>query len=320
MKTISTWTVSLVLKRNGPWHLKLDPYMQSSSGKPSTFWNVFEYANADPNNSNPDLTSIQSSYWYQVNDPLPYYIGDVNEEATSPCKTGQKCTVTLSVPSGTQAGDVLLANIRNRRRCGNDCQGTHSAGFQLDAPAFFEYQRPGTVVSQFGALRCRQQGWLAAHVYKPGDASQFSFSAPAKDYTACGFTFKPSMGGTLISYRDAGHDFPNYNAQGYGSTASADTFTFGPIAASQINSGSPPEGTMMLQLALTSAGSGTGGTEITSFTGSPSLNFESADGINDGPFYNGQMSFGPYTTTSNCVPSNKEYCGFLNLALGIPGY
>jgi hypothetical protein len=88
-----------------------DPYMQSSSGKPSTFWNVFEYANADPNNSNPDLTSIQSSYWYQVNDPLPYYIGDVNEEATSPCKTGQKCTVTLSVPSGTQAGDVLLANI-----------------------------------------------------------------------------------------------------------------------------------------------------------------------------------------------------------------
>jgi hypothetical protein len=127
------------------------------------------------------------------------------------------------------------------------------------------------------------------------------------------------MGGTLISYRDAGHDFGNYNAQGYGSTANENSYTFGPIAATQINN-APPEGTIMLQPAVTSAGSGTGGTELT-LTGSPSLTLESEDGINDRPFYSGQMSFGPYTTTSNCVPAgSKELCGFLNEALGMPSY
>jgi hypothetical protein len=72
----------------------------------------------------------------------------------------------------------------------------------------------------------------------------------------------------------------------------------------------------MTQLILT----GTGGTGISSFTGSPALNLESSLAIYDGPFYNGQMSFGPYTSTSNCTPSSSEYCGFVNMGLGIPGF
>jgi len=294
-----------------------DPTVASPNGKPGVFWTINETTQGgQPNSANPD----QNSTWWNISDPLPYYIGDVSQEATSPCKTGTKCTITLAVPSGTQAGDVLLANIGIGENAGTVAKELTLPNSTWTLLPFLNTSGDEPWFTDSVPCGITNTDWLAVHVYAPGDATQFSFSAPAKNYTACGGTFKPAMGGTLITYRDAGHDFPNYNAQGYGSTTSEDSYTFGPIAASQINSGSPPEGTMMLQPAVTSAGTGVGGTEIT-LAGNPALTLESEDGINDGPFYSGQMSFGPYTTTSNCVPDgNKESCGFLNLVLGMPSY
>jgi len=284
-----------------------DYTVASPNGKPGVFWAAVEYTNGTSYPANPD----QSSEWWNISDPLPYYVATADD--TKNCTSGSACKLTITVPSGTQAGDVLLANIGIGELASKTLTLPSSSWTLLP----FSNLSGATQVTSSVPCGIEDTGWMAAHVYAVGDASKFTFSEPAKNYKACGGTVGPvGMGGTLTAYRDAGQSVSTYGLSGYGTTVSENQYTFGPTSAPTPANNAPPEGTMMTQLILT----GTGGTGITSFTGVPPLNLESSLAIFDAPFYDDQMSFGPYTSTSNCTPSSSEYCGFVNMALGIPSY
>ena len=280
-----------------------DYTVASPNGKPGVFWAAVEYTNGT---SYPN--SDQSSEWWNISDPLPYYVA-ANQNSTPTCQNGVNCSVTLTVPSGTRAGDMLFADVGIGETASSPVTLPDSTW------SLFPFSNLGGVTQVISSVPCgiASTGWLAAHVYQSGDPSQFTFSELANDYSACGGTAYPGMGGVLSAYRDASQYLPSYKASGYGSTVNKNSFTFGPISAPIPVNGATPEGTMMVEVVLT----GTGGTKITKFTGTPTLNSE-ALGIYDDTFNANQLSFGAYTSTSNCGSSAK--CSFVNFGLGIPSY
>ncbi len=120
-----------------------------------------------------------------------------------------------------------------------------------------------------------------------------------------------SAGESSISFSDADIVYDRYIARWLANAVVLNSVG-NPVGPAN---GAPPKGTLAVQVNLT----GTGGNQIVSFTGTPTLNPESTFGLYDGPFFTGQMSFGAYTSTSNCVPTN-QLCGMINMALGMPGY
>ncbi len=293
-----------------------DPTLPSASGKRSTFWNVDEYTNGSGQiysgplaGPTPVMSSDQSSYWSQVNDPLPYQVsGSTNLKKN--CVNGANCSVTSSVPTGTQAGDILVANVG----IGDPLTAItlpDSTWMLLPVGNLQGAQQASSSVP----CGAKATAWIATHVYQSGDPAQFSFSHNVTYYDACGIRITPFIGAWLTSYRDAGHLFSNYGLSGFGSTINSKTFTFGPMSVPSPSNSAPAEGTMMVQLDLT----GSGGTAITAFTGSPILTSEASSLSYDAPYYIGQTSFGAYTATQNCSPATQS-CDFINWALAIPSY
>jgi hypothetical protein len=96
---------------------------------------------------------------------LPYYIGDANLEATSPCTSGKACTITLAVASGTQAGDVLLANVGIGEDAGSVAKELTLPSSSWSLLPFLNTSGQNPWFINSTPCGVKNTEWLAVHVY-----------------------------------------------------------------------------------------------------------------------------------------------------------
>jgi hypothetical protein len=204
-----------------------DANAPSPSGKPDSFWNVVEYSNGSTNN--PQGNDDESSEWFQMGDPLPWFIGSARNSTS--CADGGTCSVTVSAPAGVQPGDVLIAQL-NLGRNTEVLPGANGWTF-LPLSSINNQTVTDTYTLQ-GSIPCGvwDSGWLAAHTYAAGE-SQYTFTHPSLYYDACGAQWYPRLEAYLVAYRDADYtqpNFSNYLVNGYATNTQAVSIPFGPMS------------------------------------------------------------------------------------------
>jgi hypothetical protein len=219
------------LQRWGDYNTTVwDANAPSPSGKPDSFWNVVEYSNGttDPQNTQYGLDD-ESSDWFQMGDPLPWFISSARNSTS--CADGGTCSVTVSAPAGVQPGDVLIAQLNLGR---NTVVLPGANGWTFLPLSSINNQTVTDTYTLQGSIPCGvwDSGWLAAHTYAAGE-SQYTFTHPSLYYDACGAQWYPRLEAYLVAYRDADYtqpNFSNYLVNGYATNTQAVSIPFGPMS------------------------------------------------------------------------------------------
>jgi hypothetical protein len=278
-----------------------DPSLASPSSNPNSFWNVVEYTQGGAD---------QSSEWFQMGDPLPYFISSLDNGTV--CPQNSECKITVNAPSGVQPGDVLLANIEVGAVSSSN-PGLPSGWTLLPISNLGTPENPVYQMQTEDSCHFLTSTWMAAHIYQAGETS-YSFTDFNNGEATCKGDFSGILSGFIAAYRDAAQTLANLTAYGFPSDYDEGSFTSGAVQPSG-------EGTL---LTIFSAENGLSGSGVPATFATPSAFAGQPTPVAESPLIGdlygtlaidvgvpaGGGSYGGYSTTleepDTCVDKDKN--------------